>query len=137
MHHDFTEHTTSFADLFESRLAQVETALENGDYEAVLKYGLSYLEALPSAPDYPSGQTALHQHFRVFAQSMMQNNHDYASVSALLRAKDLFADYLGGFFVAMDKKGVIIPAPSATKEDAESVWYLCKAMHVLALTHLK
>lgn len=137
MQHDFTEHATSFKQLFESRLAQIESALEQHDYELVIKHGLSYLEAMPSAPDAPSGQTVLHQHFREFAQSMMQNNHDYASVSVLLHAKDLFADYLGGFFVAMDKKGVLIPSPTATKEDAECVYHLCKAMHVLALTHLK
>lgn len=136
MNHDFAEHTTSYVHLFESRLAQVESALKNEDYEAVLRHGLSYLEALPSAPGTPSGQSQLHQHFRNFAQSMMQHNHDYASVSTLLHAKDLFADYLGGFFLSMDKKGVLIPTPVATKQDAESVFYLCKAMHVLAIAHL-
>ncbi len=126
----------SYLELYTDQFLIIEQAMQAGDWEAVIQHGLQYLELLPSAPDQQARTGNLHNDFRILAYQMMQLDHDYDSVALLLHAKDTFADFLSGFFVALDKKGVQVPSPAATQADAELTMYICKGMHALIRTRL-
>ncbi len=105
-------------------------------WDLVLDRCHNFLIEFPLSFNYDNKHSEEYSHFRKVASVMLGNNHNYDSVVNLWDIGYGMTEFTKTYFHSIDKKGIALPQPEATKEEVIFIYSFCISFSNMILSFL-